>query len=90
MYCVLKALKYPAVVVQEADVGPPEGNMATEADQAGAAQQGAGDGAEAAWDLMKLLPSTLGDLLSGDAPGDPLLDAAPLDKQVRSELFPIA
>ena len=58
------------------------------AEEAETAQQGSTEATEPAWDLMKLLPSTLGDPSGVDAPGEPPLDAAPLDREVCCTLIP--
>ena len=58
------------------------------AEEAETAQQGSTEATEPAWDLMKLLPSTLGDPSSVDNPGEPPLDAAPLDREACRALVP--
>ena len=58
--------------------------MGTE--EAETAQQGTNEATEPAWDLMKLLPSTLGDPSTVDIPGEPALDAVPMDREVHRTL----
>ena len=58
------------------------------AEEAETAQQGSTEATEPAWDLMKLLPSTLGDPSSVDTPGEPPLDAVPLDREVCCTVIP--
>ena len=57
-------------------------------EEAETAQQGTKEATEPAWDLLKLLPSTLGDPSTVDIPGEPPLDAAPLDREVHRTLIP--
>ncbi|CAK0783412.1 hypothetical protein CVIRNUC_006611 [Coccomyxa viridis] len=63
-------------LLQEVDAA-----SATGAEEAETAQQGSNEAPEPAWDLMKLLPSTLADPSSVDTSGEPPLDAAPLDRE---------
>ena len=58
------------------------------AEEAETAQQGSTEATEPAWDLMKLLPSTVGDPSSVDTPGEPPLDAVPLDREACCTLIP--
>ena len=82
MHCVLLRSSQ-AHCQQEVDAA-----SVTGAEGAETAQQGSNEATEPAWDLMKLLPSTLGDPSSVDTPGEPPLDAVPLDREVCCTLIP--
>ena len=71
--------------LQEAEVVPAEGKAATqEAEQGPAAEESTmGNGADADWDIMKLLPSSLGPPTTA---GDAAAEVRPVDTEVTSWL----
>ena len=72
--------------LQEAEAAPAEGSVPTDGERGAAAEQSSAEGADAEWDMMKLLPSTVADPYPvGTSEGAPTF-VLPLDKEVRLKL----
>ncbi len=72
----------PRSCLQEAKAASPEGTALIEGERAPAAEQSSAEGADADWDIMKLLPSTVADSYPvGISEGAPTT-VLPLDKEV--------
>jgi hypothetical protein len=72
--------------LQEAEAAPAEGSAPAEGERGAAAEQTSAEAADAEWDMMKLLPSTVADPYPVAASEGAPTHVLPLDREVGPKL----